>query len=86
VRQPGGVDLHGERGGVRDQHVSVAVEDLSSRRRHRQGAHAVLRRGGHVPVGVQHLERPQPEQEDAEEHCGDDAERRRPQRKGDPVG
>ncbi len=83
---PRRVDLHREPGRVRHDHIAVAVEDVAARRRHDDRAHAVLRGRGHVLVGVQHLQRPQPEEEDAEQHRGDHAQRRRPHRKRHRVG
>ena len=85
-RQPGASTCTAIAGRVRDDHVAVAVEDLAPRRGHVDRAHAVLRRRRDVLVGVQHLQRPQPEEQDAQQHRRDHAERRRPERERHRVG
>jgi hypothetical protein len=71
------VHLDGDAGAARDEHPAVPVDDVAPLRRDIGRAHLALRRGGRVLAGMQHLERPEPEEEDGEEDRRDHAKRRR---------
>ena len=66
--------LHGERSPVVDEHGAVAVDDLATRRLDLDLPHAVVVRLGEVLVTGKHLEVPQAEEDDREEHEGDSAQ------------
>ena len=75
-----GIELDHRGGAVLDEHVAVAVEDVAARRLHAQLAHAVVARLLEVLVAGEHLQVPQAEEDDREEHEGDAAEHRHAQR------
>ncbi len=75
-----GVELHQRRLAVLDQHLPVAVDDRAARRLYPLGAHAVALGLREVAVAVEHLQVPQPEEDDAEEHEREAADDRDPQR------
>jgi hypothetical protein len=73
-RQALRIDLHDRGGAVLDEHVAVAVEDVAPRRLDAQLAHAVVARLLQVLVAREHLQVPQAEEDDREEHEGDPAQ------------
>ena len=75
-----GVELQRQAGPVVDEDVAVAVEDVAARREHPVFAGAVVLRLGQVVRAVDHLQVPEPEEEDGEEGDGDAAEHGDPQR------
>ena len=84
--QPGRVHLGQDVAGVLDQHRARAILDGAARRRQRQLPHVVLVGLRHVVVGVQHLQRPQPEHQHPEQHRRQHAQRRGPQQQLVLVG
>ena len=75
-----GIDLHHRRRAVLHQHVAVAIDDVAARRLHAHLAHAVVARLLEVLVAGEHLQVPQAEEDDREEHEGDAAQDRHAQR------
>ena len=67
-------DLHHRRGAGLDQRPAVAVDDVAARRLDLDLAHAVLAGLADVLVAGQHLQEPEPEEDDREEHERDAAE------------
>jgi hypothetical protein len=75
-----GAELDDRRRAVLHEDVAVTVEDLAARRLDAQLAHAVVARLLQVLVARQHLEVPQAEEDDREQHERDPAEDGDPQR------
>ena len=73
------VDLERQAGAVGDDQLAVAVENLAARGAHPERAGAVVLRFGQVLFAVEHLQQPEPEEQDREEDHGDAAEERDPQ-------
>ena len=80
------VHLDCDRRPARDQDVAVAVDDVAPPRGNDRRAHLALHRRRRVLAGVQHLERPQAEEQDDQEGRGDDPERRRADGQRQRVG
>ena len=72
LRQVGGPQLDARAGDVLDEQAAVTVEHRPARRVEADRAHAVVVRGDEVTVAGEHLQRPEPEEED-----GEDGERER---------
>src|SRR5205823_10798948 len=66
LREVGDLDLHRQPGDVRDQLLSVAVEDWPSRSLDAHVAKLVVLRGAQQLLAVQDLQRPEPEEEGRE--------------------
>ena len=81
LRQVGRRELHGRPPDVRDERVAVAIEDLSTHRRNPDRAHLVVERRVEVLRPREHLQRPEPEEEDPEGDQGYGTEDPEPQRK-----
>ena len=67
-------DLDDRRDARLDQHLAVAVDDVPARRLDLDLAHAVLARLRDVVLAGQHLQEPEAEEDDGEQHEGDAAE------------
>ncbi len=80
ARQFRGVDLEGEAGAVVDQRAAVAVEDGTAGSQHAELAGAVVLGLRQVLLAGEHLQVPEPEEENREEDDGDSAHDPRPQR------
>ena len=74
VRERAGDDLHDRRDPRLDQHAAVAVDDVAARRLDPDLADAVLARLGDVVLARQHLQEPQAEEDDREQHEREAAE------------
>ena len=72
--QLGRHDLHDRRRARVDQPVAVAVDDVAARRLDADLAHAVLARLGDVVLAGEHLQEPQAEEDDREQHEREAAE------------
>ena len=84
--QRGGVDLKHQAGRVADQRVIVAIDDRPPLREDRRRPDLVCNRRLGSLSGVQHLERPEPEEQHPEQHGCDHAERRRAQGERQRIG
>ena len=80
VRQIGGLELERQRGAVVDQNVSAAIQDLAAWGLHRDLANLVVPRLLQVLLAREHLQVPQPEEDDREHDQREAAEDRHAQR------
>jgi hypothetical protein len=71
-------DLDDRRDARAHEPVAVAVDDVAARRLDLDLAHAVLARLGHVVLAREHLQEPQAEEDDREQHEGEAAKHRDP--------
>ena len=76
-----GRDLERQRGPVVDEHVAVAVEDLAARRLDLDLADLVVLGLGQIAVARQHLQVPEPQEDDREHRQRDPAEHRDAERR-----
>ena len=74
VRQAARDDLDDRRDARAHEPVAVAVDDVAARRLDLDLAHAVLARLGHVVLAREHLQEPQAEEDDREQHEREAAE------------
>ena len=81
-------DRHGGAGDRRHERAAVAVEDLAALGREPQRAHLVVERGLQVLRPGEHLQRPEAEEEHAEDDESERAENPEPERelRGEAVG